>query len=226
MLKALINLSKFLGEYENFKALLKNHGIKWITTDSSFNSFLRIINNNHSNLGQWYSKAMETFRDNEKLWLRFNLLTGLRKEESVNSFNLIIRLNAEGKLNEYFNEELGILEHFKHGGMFLRNTKNVYISTVTKELVQQIANSQPVSYPSIRKRLNKHKQILRVKELRSYYATFQRKSGILSEYVDLIQGRIPKSVFARHYLKIEDLKELVTQVLAVTAKIEESLLKQ
>jgi len=38
----------------------------------------------------------------------------------------------------------------------------------------------------------------------------------LAEYVDLLQGRIPKSVFARHYLKVEDVKELVKQALAVT----------
>ncbi len=69
------------------------------------------------------------------------------------------------------------------------------------------------------------KQTLRIKELRSYYATYLRKNGILAEYVDLVQGRIPKSVFARHYLKIEDLRELVSKVNAVTATIEESLTK-
>jgi len=65
---------------------------------------------------------------------------------------------------------------------------------------------------------------LRIKELRSYYATFLRKNGIISEYIDLLQGRIPKSVFAKHYLKVEDVKELVAQVLAVTAIMESSLL--
>ena len=225
MLKALINLSKFLGQHDEFTKLLKNHGVKWATTDNSFNSFLAIVNNNHSNLGAWYSKAMEILRDNEKLWLRFNLITGMRKEESINSFNLIIKLNTEGKLNEYFNEELGILEHFKYGDLFLRQTKNVYISMLTKDLINEITQSHEISYPSIRKRLNRNKLNLRIKECRSYFATFLRNHGVISEYVDLIQGRIPKSVFARHYLKIEDLKTLVAQVLTVTNTIEECLLK-
>jgi intergrase/recombinase len=133
-------------------------------------------------------------------------------------------MSKDGKLSEYYNEELGILEHFKHGELFLRHTKNCYISIMTDALVQQVANSQPISYSAIRKRLTRKKQTLRIKELRSYYATYLRKHGILTEYIDLIQGRIPKSVFARHYLKVEDLKELSSEVLATTSIMEIELL--
>ena len=133
-------------------------------------------------------------------------------------------MSKDGKLSEYYNEELGILEHFKHGELFLRHTKNCYISIMTDAPVQQVANSQPISYSAIRKRLTRKKQTLRIKELRSYYATYLRKHGILTEYIDLIQGRIPKSVFARHYLKVEDLKELSSEVLATTSIMERDLL--
>jgi hypothetical protein len=67
ILKTMVNLAKFLGTYEDYKAKLKQHGIHWTNNDNSFNSFLRIINNNHSNLGAWYSKAMEILRENERL---------------------------------------------------------------------------------------------------------------------------------------------------------------
>ena len=100
----------------------------------------------------------------------------------------------------------------------------MYISIVTKKLVDEVANSQPVYYTTLRKHLHKDKLPLRIKELRSYYATYLRKNGILAEYVDLLQGRVPKSVFARHYLKVEDVKELVGQVLVVTDNLEKSLL--
>ena len=224
VLKAMVALSKFLGCYEDFKLNLKQHGIHWVNNDNSFNSFLRIINNNHSKLGAWYKDAQIILRDNEKLWLRFNLLTGLRKEESINAFNQIIQLSQDGKLGEYYNQELGVLEHFKYGELFLRHTKNCYISTVNQDLVSEICKSQQVTYSVIRKRLTRKGQPLRIKELRSYCATYLRNHGILAEYVDLIQGRIPKSVFARHYLKVEDLKVLVKQVLAVTQNLENSLL--
>jgi intergrase/recombinase len=34
---------------------------------------------------------------------------------------------------------------------------------------------------------------------RKIFASHLRQSGIESEIVDLLQGRVPKSVFARHY---------------------------
>jgi len=224
ILKTMVNLSKFLGTYETYKGKLKQHGIKWLNSDDSFNSFLRIINNNHSNLGEWYKVAQNILHDNEKLYLRFALLSGIRKGEAITSFNLIINLSQQNKLSEYYNAEHGILEHFKYGDLFLRQTKKVYISIVAKDLINEICNSQPVSYSAIRKRLTRNKQTLRIKELRSYFATYLRKKGIISEYIDLIQGRIPRSVFARHYLKVDDFKALVAQVLAVTENLESNLI--
>jgi hypothetical protein len=224
VLKAMVNLSKYLGTYETYKTKLRNNGVKWANTDDSFNSFLRIVNNNHNSLHQWYKAVNGVLRDNERLFLKYTLVTGLRKGEAVNSFNLIIELAREGRLLEYYNEELGILEHFRYADLFLRATKKVYISIVSKELIDKICNSQPVSYSAIRKRLNKHNQKLRFKELRSYFATYLRKHGILAEYIDLLQGRIPKSVFAKHYLKIESVQELVQKVNAVTEIMESSLL--
>jgi hypothetical protein len=224
VLKAMANLAKYLGNYEGYKVRLSNCGVKWVNSDGAFSSFLRIVNNNHSNLGEWYKTAQNILRDNEKLWLRFNLLTGLRKQESINSFNLIIQLSQQNKLSEYYNAEIGILEHFKYADLFFRKTKMVYISIVNKDLISEIACSQPVSYSAMRKRLYRKKLNLRIKELRSYYATYLREHGVLAEYIDLLQGRIPKSVFARHYLKVEGLKELSRQILSVTAKMESNIL--
>jgi intergrase/recombinase len=99
-----------------------------------------------------------------------------------------------------------------------------YISIVTDNLVAEITQSKPVSYFAIRKRIVTHNQTVRIKELRSYFATYLRKHGILAEYIDLLQGRIPKSVFAKHYLKIDSIKELVKKVNAVTVTIESRLL--
>ncbi len=222
VMKAMVCYSKYTSSYEEYKAKLKNSGIRWNTNDTAFNSFLRIVNNNHSDLGEWYSEMQKILRDNEKLFLKFVLVTGLRKAEAIKSFNLIIKLRREGKLDSYFKD--GILEHFRYPELFFRKTKMTYISIVAEDLVSKIANSEPVSYFAIRKRIVTHNQAVRIKELRSYFATYLRQHGILAEYIDLFQGRIPKSVFARHYLKVEDAKKLVAQVIAVTAKMEVSLL--
>jgi intergrase/recombinase len=222
VLKAMVCFSKYASCYEDYKSKLKNSGIKWVTNDSAFTSFLRIVNNNHSDLGQWYSEMQNVLRENEKLFLRFVLVTGLRKSEAVKSVTLVIKLQEEGKLDSYFKD--GILEHFRFPELFFRKTKMAYISIAPEDLASKITQSKPVSYFAMRKRIVTHKQRVRIKELRSYFATYLRQHGILAEYIDLLQGRIPKNVFARHYLKVEDVKELVKKVLDVTATIESNLL--
>jgi intergrase/recombinase len=149
------------------------------------------------------------------------LLSGLRKSEGMQAFNLIIQMHRENRLEEYFNEELSMLEHYKYK-QFLRNTKNAYITIVHKDLVMQIANSKPVSYNAIHCYLMRKRIILRIKELRSYYASFMVRHNIISEEVDLLQGRVPKSVFARHYLK-ENPAELRDRTLKAITELEQTL---
>jgi intergrase/recombinase len=99
-----------------------------------------------------------------------------------------------------------------------------YISIVTEDLVAEIAQSKPVSYFAIRKRIVSNKQSARIKELRSYFATFLRQHEILAEYIDLLQGRTSKSVLPRYYLNVENVKTLALQLLKITEKLKEDLI--
>jgi intergrase/recombinase len=45
------------------------------------------------------------------------------------------------------------------------------------------------------------------------------RQGIISEEVDILQGRVPKSVFARHYLK-ENPTELRDRTLKAVSELE------
>ena len=226
ILKTMVNLSKFLGCYEDYKLKMKNHGIHWANRDTSFNAFMRITNNHHSSLGLWYKTAKDIFRENEKLFLRFVLVTGIRKQEAQTAFNMIIDLAKQNKLDEFYNSDIQALEFYKYP-QFNRKTKKVYLSFVSTEQIGEIAKSSKVSYYAIRKRLSLKKQPSRIKELRSYFATYLRQNNILPEIVDLTQGRIEaKNVQLAHYFKIADMKQLSQQVLAVVANIEESLITQ
>jgi intergrase/recombinase len=222
VVKALIALSKFQGNYLEFKERIKQHGIKWVKPDN-FTAFLNILNNNHDDLKELYKAVQDILGTNHKVFLRFVLLSGLRKGEALKSFNKIIELAQSDKLGEYYNNGLSILEHFRYPKEFLRGTKNVYISILPNTVIEQIANSEPVTYASIHKFLERRHFKLRLKELRSYYASYLRKHGMISELVDLIQGRIGKDVFIRHYLK-ENPNNLSSQVLALLKNLEDSLL--
>ena len=218
VLKALIALSKFLGVYEGFRATLSSYGVKFARTDS-FDAFLRIIKNSSDDLLEWYSKAYAVVRDNEKLFLRFALISGLRKSEAINSFNLIISLAKKNYLESYFNEDLSCLEHFRFKQLFLRGKKNAYITFIPKEMFNEIANSEPITYEAIRKRLLKNGLKLRINELRDYFATFMVKNGLIREEVDLLQGRIPPNLFVRSYWS-PNFKELRERVFKALGKLE------
>jgi hypothetical protein len=221
-LKSMVCLSKFLGCYEEYKVKLKSYGIKWTNEDTAFNGFLSIFSKKHDTLGAWIKQIQPLTSDSEKLFLRFLASTGLRRTEAITSFNMVIDLSINGKLGEYYNSELSVLEHYKHK-VFLRGTKNAYISFVSKELIDQICLSQKISYYAFHSRLNRNHIPLRFKELRSYHNSYLRKNGIISELVDVLAGRVPKTVFARHYLG-EDMKAFSAQVLEIEISLEKTLL--
>jgi intergrase/recombinase len=56
-------------------------------------------------------------------------------------------------------------------------------------------------------------------ELRDYYATFMVRNGLIKEEVDLLQGRIPLSIFLRHYWS-PSLKELRDRTLKAITELE------
>ena len=222
VLKSLIAISKYQGTYIEFKEKLRQYGIKWIKPDN-LTTFLNILNNKHDDLKEWHNTTQSILAPNYKLFLRFVLLSGLRKGEALTSYNRIIELAKTNKLEEYYNRDLSILEHFRYPNEFLRGTKNVYISILPNDLIEQIANSETVTYASIHKFLERRHIKLRIKELRSYYASYLRKHNVISELVDLIQGRIGKDVFIRHYLK-ENPQTLSNQVIALLKDLENSML--
>ena len=95
--------------------------------------------------------------------------------------------------------EFETLEHFRFKELFLRKAKNAFISFVPKSIINEITKSTPVTYESIRKRLQRKHINIRFMELRNHFATFMVRHGLIREEADLLQGRIPANVFIRHY---------------------------
>ena len=152
------------------------------------------------------------------------MVTGLRKNEALQAFNMIIDLASQDKLSEFYNTDIQALEFYKYP-QFNRRTKKVFLSFVSKELVNEISSSQPVSYYSIRKRLTSRKLPVRIKELRSYFTTYLRQNGVLPETVNLLQGRIDaRDIQLVHYFKIANMQQLSKQILTVTESLENCLL--
>jgi intergrase/recombinase len=220
--KALTLLSKFLGNATQFKKKLDEYGIK-IARPDSLASFLRLFNANGNDTIQWYKEAMTILRDNEALFTKFLLYSGLRTSEAIHSFNLIIKLGIEGKLSEYYDSELRVLMHFKYPKLFIRRTKNCYITFIKPELLKQIAISNPVTYAMMRKRFDRKHLKTRFNELRDKFGTYLLSHGILEAEINLCQGRIPVDIFIRHYWSPK-LKELASRIFKAVETLQSSLL--
>ncbi len=220
VIKSLIILSKYYGFYEHFKVGLKAYGIR-LTRPSVIDAFVRIYTNNNSELNDWLYQVKPIFTESQNLLLKFAKLTGLRKQEAINSFNLIIKLAQENKLNSYLNSELGVLEHFRFKQLFLRGTKNVYVSIVPEGLIPQIINSEPVTYTMLVKRLHRRKLPCRINQLRDNFGTFLIRHGVIREEIDLLQGRVSASIFTRHYFSpaIAELRSRVLKGLEELDKV-------
>jgi hypothetical protein len=110
-MNALSALSKFLGIHEQFSALIKNYGLKWSVRsgDLLIARFTKSVDPNE--VFDWIKRVKEhctglcDFMD-------FMAATGLRFEEAVQSYNLIIKLTREKKVSQYYDNEREILEHF------------------------------------------------------------------------------------------------------------------
>jgi len=223
VIKALICLSKYLGFYEDFKSRLKQYGIKWTRSDS-FSSFLRIFNTNSNgnDILEWLNEVQPMLNGSENTLLKFCLYSGLRKSEAIVSFNRIIELNNKGLLNEYYNRDLNILQHFKYPRDFVRKTKNCFITFITEDLLKQICDSQPVSYSAMRKKLERKNIKMRINELRDYFGTYLLSHGILEAEINLLQGRMPPSIFIKHYWSPK-LSELRDRILKALKNLEQTI---
>jgi len=223
VLKSMITLSKYLGNYEAYKSAIKNHGIKWANNNDSLTAFVRILNgNNLKGLSEWYQQAMAIFSPNEKLYLRLLALSGVRKTEAKMVYDKIREMATSGRLEEYYNRETLMLEHFRHK-QFLRGTKNLYVSAIPFELIQKIAKTEDtISLASMRKKLIRNKLPQRFKELRQFYATNMRKLCLMQELISLLQGRVERTVFTQFYLK-ENPRGLSNKTISLLEKFEKNL---
>lgn len=134
--------------------------------------------------------------------LLFCTLTGLRANECFEDIRLI--KNPES-FKTYHKEEKQTQEHFRFPDLFIRRTKAAYISLVTPEFLNIARNTtiSPCNYMKVMYIVVRSKKLkMNMYYCRKIFASYLRQSaGIESEIIDLLQGRIPNTVFAKHYFR-------------------------
>ena len=201
VIKALASLSKYLGIYQDFKKMLSDFGLQWVGKSSSDIMIERLQKVKDPNqIYAWIKETKEARPDLSDL-LDLMAYTGLRLSEAINSYNLIIQLNAKGEsylCEEYYNEKTQTLEHFKHKETFLRSTKKAFVSFVPRELITRITQNQPTSYDSIHGDFVRDGRSMKFSDIREAHATFMTKYLREAE-IDFLHGRCASSVFMRNY---------------------------
>jgi hypothetical protein len=204
-MKALAALSRFLGCYDAWLAIRQRYNLKWSTGNESLAAFERFFDDKRTldSMLQWVRDAIRILPAPMGAIIKFNCLTGLRPNEAIQA----VRLLNNGKAPfQYYNPQLQVLEHFRHPQIFLRRTKSAYISLITKEQLSAIGildckTPTTPSYVAVQYRLARSSiGGCHLGYCRKIFGSWLRQNGgIASETVDLLQGRVPKTVFARNY---------------------------
>jgi intergrase/recombinase len=142
----------------------------------------------------------------------FLSFTGLRLNEAVQSFNLIISFSKQNRLNEYYNEANECLEHYKFKEVFIRCTKKAFVSFVPKSLVLKITSCQPLkSKDAVQKRVQEKGLPVGFADVRKAHNMFLTRFLSQAE-IDFVCGRVSANVFMSNYFNpklIGDLKDRV-----------------
>ena len=153
-MKSLAILSKFMGCYDKWKDIKDRYQLKW-SNENSVETFKKIINedNSFNNLLEWLKTTSSQISEAHRNILFYCTLTGLRAEEACQSIKLV-----KEKINDYLDKDKMILKHFEYPEIFIRRTKQAYVS-ISNNLILKIANeSGNYSYNALRchlKRKNK-----------------------------------------------------------------------
>ena len=194
-MKALAVLSKFLGCYDSWKSIKENYQLKWSNGDSLkyFENFFD-GGKSYTVMMEWLTKTCSNLPEQYGSVLKYCTLTGLRAEEACRSISLL-----QTDKENYLREDELILEHYRYPAVFLRRTKKAYVSVVTDDILVMAEHCGKLSYSAMNCYLRKHGLEMNMKYCRKIFSTHLRNCGLQPEIIDLLQGRVPKTVFARHY---------------------------
>jgi hypothetical protein len=105
-MKALAKLAQFLGQYDDYKQLLRTYDLKW-TCNTDDVILARLAKNaNSDDLTEWIRTVKKTCPE-FVAFVDFTVATGLRFDEALSSYNLIIELARANRLGEYYKAETG-----------------------------------------------------------------------------------------------------------------------
>jgi len=199
---ALAALANFSGAKEQWRDIVSRFNLKWSGRNDLGDLVGLLCSNRLDEMVSELKASLEAVPEDYGNFFRFNIVTGLRPSEAVMSVNML-RNNTPG----YYNANLGLLEHFRFPSEYIRNTKKAFISVVDADTLEIAKGCRPLDYQGVRSEFRRRKLPFNMAYCRKIFATFMRRQ-VDVELVDLLQGRVPTSVFSKHYNRPNQLSEL------------------
>jgi integrase-like protein len=198
---ALAALANFTGSKEYWKGIVSRHNLKWNGRNDMGDLVGLLYANRFDDMVRELRASLEVVPEDYANHFRFNLLVGLRPSESVEAVNMLRTTPS------YLNKEVGVLEHFRYPQQFLRNTKKAFLSVVDTDTLEIAKRARSLDYQGLRSEFRRRKAAFAMRFCRKLWATYMRKH-VDTELVDLLQGRVPTSIFAKYYNRPNYLDEL------------------
>jgi hypothetical protein len=138
---SLANLAKYQGCYDKFLLLKQRYSMKWKSGNDSLQPLQRFFNTQLT-LDKLLDKIREMMRvlpPSMAAVVRHACLTGLRPSEACESARLI---QNKSTFTEYYDPVGLVLCHYKFPQQFLRTTKKAFVSYITLDNLQPIAQTE------------------------------------------------------------------------------------
>jgi hypothetical protein len=200
VMKAISSLARYTGQQDTWRQIRQQYGLQWSTGTEKIDAFNRFFDTSKDldTMVSWLQEALQVLPPNYANFYLFCTLTGLRASECLESVRLI---NSATYSQRYFNPEQQVLQHYHYPHLFIRRTKAVYISVVNDSIIDIARNIRNTPTLIGLKRIVMHRSLsMRLKYCRKIYASWLHRCGISSDLIDMLQGRIGKNIFLKHYL--------------------------
>jgi hypothetical protein len=198
IMKALSSLARYTGRSDIWRQIIQRYQLSWSTGTEKVDAFTRFFDNGKSLdvMLQWLREAICALPSQYANLLLFCTLTGMRGSECLEA----VRLLNVGQSN-YYNSERQIVQHYLYPQTFIRRTKAIYISFVNEQVIDIACKiGKTPTLIGLKKAIMRRKLSMQIKYCRKIYASWLKQYGIDTEIINMLQGRLGKDIFLRHYM--------------------------
>jgi hypothetical protein len=216
IMKALSSLARFTGQTDKWRVIRQKYGLQWSTGTEKLDAFTRFFDDSKDldTMIGWLKEVLCVLPSGYSKFFLFCTLTGMRCSEAIESVKLINKKDPE-TFKRYYDLDGQVLRHYAFPDIFIRRTKAVYISVVNDEIIGVAQEIEKIPTLNALKMISRRTCMnMRVKYCRKIFASYLHRCGESSDLIDMLQGRIGKNIFLKHYLTPSaDYKDRVLQAL-------------